>query len=943
MSNTLLLCALIGQVTPAASDELRSGDWRVEYSDNGVSGVWYEQTRMLGVLSVTHYTDDYKASHWGLQDAQVTRDGDTLRFSKIVEGKGTCEATLEIEGDTLRWTVDVAMEALGHLECHVPIAQALAETPSGDLYFRTDGLPHELIDTQRFEPIYPRESVRLNTLQHDLNMALEGPWVLQDRRDGAWPALRVIGQRRSTGEGVTEARLGITITVERGTPEEQRERRLLLGQRRATVTELDVENGGFEGGLGGWAHGPNARAVEGGAGGGTCARIDVERSDEPNVYLTRQVPVTPGARYRVSGKVRTENVEADHAMRMASVGAVIIHEWADPEGEWIYAGSYSKGHWGTGAGWQPTECNELLAPQGVGYAIIFLGLRGRGTAWFDDVKLVEVKRHTVITSPLAGATLVDNRPMFQWRPEPTASRYTVTCTGFEQEYNWTTTGASFRPSEKLPPGTYTWQATADGAHPSVTWSFTQTAPADADTTGPEVTVAPVNLERGKGWLELTAQDESGVEAQGISMRIDGAPTACRVREAGGGLQVRPKGNWPRGGLRVDLAVPDGADNVTIAETWVVTSPPPPRSLTWTYDGGVFDGEQHALTMAMYQVPPEQMAKIKQAGFDTVHMYTFEGSKNDAGAREYLDACQRHDLRAFIGFDRGNHTGSGLVQGNLDHVAKRIGALRDHPALLAWYLFDEPDLGHQYVPPDRLRALYEFIKALDPHHPVIVTFANDNAVARYPTAYDVHWTQVYGGTDYVRSRIETHRPALGETPLQAILTCYDRRQSAAMKAGEAPDEAAFAHKPEKLRADVWMALALRSSGLAWWWMGDGGKQWLTAADVPTAWEALTDAISEVREVEPLLTEEGDELRVELTTEPEDANVAARARRVGDTALVIVVSAETERSVRYSLQARRMPDANTARLMWEGREVEVVDGTIEGELAPWGRHVYEVELR
>ena len=56
--------------------------------------------------------------------------------------------------------------------------------------------------------------------------------------------------------------------------------------------------------------------------------------------------------------------------------------------------------------------------------------------------------------------------------------------------------------------------------------------------------------------------------------------------------------------------------------------------------------------------------------------------------------------------RGNGSGNGIVQGNFEHVARRVGALCDHPALFCWYLFDEPEVPGQYVAPKLLTEFAE---------------------------------------------------------------------------------------------------------------------------------------------------------------------------------------------------------------------------------------------
>ena len=170
---------------------------------------------------------------------------------------------------------------------------------------------------------------------------------------------------------------------------------------------------------------------------------------------------------------------------------------------------------------------------------------------------------------------------------------------------------------------------------------------------------------------------------------------------------------------------------------------------------------------------------------------------------------------------------------------------------------------------------------------------------------------------------------------AILHCYDRVQSEEMKAGAKPDPARFYLTPQKLRADVWMALALRSSGLAWWWFGDGGKQWLTVADLPEAWQGMAEAVAEVHAVEPLLTREGEESPYEFSPDPPEARVVARVRRVGRRVLAIVASSEEERTISYSLAIGNLSPPPTATVLFEGRTVPVDGQVIEDSVGPLGR--------
>jgi len=72
------------------------------------------------------------------------------------------------------------------------------------------------------------------------------------------------------------------------------------------------------------------------------------------------------------------------------------------------------------------------------------------------------------------------------------------------------------------------------------------------------------------------------------------------------------------------------------------------------------------------------------------------------ARAHLDAAAV-GRRVFIGFDRSNYSGQGLIQGNTEHVPQRVAALRDNAGLFCWYLLDEPE--HAYRSPIASRATW----------------------------------------------------------------------------------------------------------------------------------------------------------------------------------------------------------------------------------------------
>ena len=74
------------------------------------------------------------------------------------------------------------------------------------------------------------------------------------------------------------------------------------------------------------------------------------------------------------------------------------------------------------------------------------------------------------------------------------------------------------------------------------------------------------------------------------------------------------------------------------------------------------------------------------------------------------------------------------------LKEEVAAFRDHPALLSYYLADEPELG--WATPEQCERGYQKLKELDPTHPVTMVFCQSQAAARYAKGMDIIMTDPY---------------------------------------------------------------------------------------------------------------------------------------------------------------------------------------------------------
>ena len=87
--------------------------------------------------------------------------------------------------------------------------------------------------------------------------------------------------------------------------------------------------------------------------------------------------------------------------------------------------------------------------------------------------------------------------------------------------------------------------------------------------------------------------------------------------------------------------------------------------------------------------------------------------DESKALAFLDDAENHDLYVLFHFNK-----SFLINGEIDKILELNEALKDHPALYAWYLSDEPGL--QRILKAVVKQAYENTNELDPNNPIFIS-------------------------------------------------------------------------------------------------------------------------------------------------------------------------------------------------------------------------------
>ncbi|MEN6545316.1 MAG: hypothetical protein ABFE07_04675, partial [Armatimonadia bacterium] len=127
------------------------------------------------------------------------------------------------------------------------------------------------------------------------------------------------------------------------------------------------------------------------------------------------------------------------------------------------------------------------------------------------------------------------------------------------------------------------------------------------------------------------------------------------------------------------------------------------------------------------------------GYTVLQTYSREYFKDDV-VREWMNPIAAKG--AYVTFspyspafmNRGDDAKRPLNDQEREALRNRVNALKDHPALLAWYMADEPEL----VPvlPQRSQEIYETVREADPYHPCIMLNDTVAGIYRYERGGDV---------------------------------------------------------------------------------------------------------------------------------------------------------------------------------------------------------------
>jgi len=289
--------------------------------------------------------------------------------------------------------------------------------------------------------------------------------------------------------------------------------------------------------------------------------------------------------------------------------------------------------------------------------------------------------------------------------------------------------------------------------------------------------------------------------------------------------------------------------------------------------------------------------------------------------------------------------------------------KDDRRIVGWMHGDEPDNaqslgeGKGYgppVPPEKIVADYQRLRAADPTRPVLLNLGQGvawdgwygrgvrtNHPEDYPeyakggdiVSFDIYPVahpkpEVQGKLWYVARGVE--RLVQWAGPTKAVWNCIEcTRISSDSKA-----------TPAQVRAEVWMSLVVGSRGLIWFvheWKPKFNEHALL--DDPEMLAAVTAINAEIRSLAPVLNSPTISDAAKAAPGAADTKIATMVkRRAGATYVFAVVVRGIGGPADITVQG--LPAGASAEVLGENRSLKVSNGRFADTFDPYGVHLYRI---
>ena len=329
------------------------------------------------------------------------------------------------------------------------------------------------------------------------------------------------------------------------------------------------------------------------------------------------------------------------------------------------------------------------------------------------------------------------------------------------------------------------------------------------------------------------------------------------------------------------------------------------------------------------LPEEEVVK----GFNMISPYQKIMPETLNERKTYMDRCAELGMKVhynLLSVSGGGGVGSKIDDLTNEEKRKRliaeISTFRDHPALLGWYVSDEPNGNN--VTSEELEEIYRTVRENDPWHPVSIVFmAPFLSSKKYADALDIVMADPYPIPNLPVTLVgettgQLKKEFKGKRPLWIVPQAFG--------GGEL-----WGREPtvQEIRSMTWQAVINGATGIQYF-VRQGLNYFPKSS---AAWSECGRIAVEVAELTPWLLSDEETLPVESYSK----NILVSSRLHNDQLIIMAVNKINE-PVSSSIKIAGVYNGK-ARVLFENRSVAVNGGVINDNLAAFGSQVYLVNIK
>ncbi len=333
---------------------------------------------------------------------------------------------------------------------------------------------------------------------------------------------------------------------------------------------------------------------------------------------------------------------------------------------------------------------------------------------------------------------------------------------------------------------------------------------------------------------------------------------------------------------------------------------------------------------VYPTMPEEEAV---RGFNVISPYQKILPETLGERKAYMDRCAELGMKVhynLLSVSGGGGVGS-KIEGitNTEKRARLINEIktfRDHPALLAWYISDEPN-GYK-IPVDSIEQFYNVVKENDPWHPVSIVFMTPFLSSKkYMNAFDIVMADPYP--------IPVYPVTMAGDAASQLKSEFAGKKAVWIVPQTFGGGELWEREPtlQEIRSMTWQAIINGATGIQYF-VRQGPNYFPKST---ASWAECGRMATEIAELTPWLLSEEESLPVYPLT----GNISVSSK-LHEGQLVVMVVNKVNQPVNSMIRIIGVNNAK-ARLIFENRTINVSGGIINDQLAALGSQVYMIDLK